>query len=61
MKFTVELEIPLSFLLQTLCHELRLIARRKLIAVGGPSDRTAIAGAAFEIPEAESAPAHSSP
>jgi hypothetical protein len=63
MRFTIELDIPRSpsFLLLSALPRAKTDRETKLIGMGGPSDRTAIAGAAFEIPEAEPAPAHSSP
>jgi hypothetical protein len=46
MKFSMELDIGLSFLLQAALPQLVIDARRNLIVVRGPSDRTAIAGVA---------------
>ncbi len=48
MKFTIELDIGLSVLLQTAALP-KLVTERatKLIVMGGPSDRTAIADAAL--------------
>jgi hypothetical protein len=53
MKFTIELDIGLSVLLQAALPQLVTDRETKLIVVGGPSDRTAIADAALKIPEAE--------
>jgi hypothetical protein len=47
MKFTIELEIGLSYLLQSALPLLVTDRETTLIVVGGPSDRTAIAGAAL--------------
>ena len=47
MKFTIELDIGLSFLLQAALPQLVTDRETKLIVVGGPSDRTAIADAAL--------------
>ena len=47
MKFTIELDIGLSFLLQAALPQLMTDRETKLIVVGGPSDRTAIADAAL--------------
>jgi hypothetical protein len=60
MKFTIELDTGLSFLPQTAPPQLGPIARRKLIVVGGPSDRTAIADAALGGPGCLSRAARSS-
>jgi hypothetical protein len=46
MTFTIELDIGLPFLLQAALPQLVTVARRRLIVVNAPSDRTAIAGAA---------------
>ncbi len=46
MKLTIELDIGLSFLLQAALPQLVTDRETKLIVVGGPSDRTAIADAA---------------
>ena len=46
MKFTIELVIGLSFVLQAALPQLVTDRETKLIVVGGPSDRRAIAGAA---------------
>ena len=46
MTFTIELDIGLSFLLQAALPQLVTDRETKLIVVGGPSDRTAIADAA---------------
>jgi hypothetical protein len=53
MKFTIELEIGLSFLLQSALPLLVTDRETKLIVVGGPSDRTAHCRRRTEIPEAE--------
>jgi hypothetical protein len=45
MTFTIELDIELSYLLQTALPQLVTDRETKLIVGGGPSDRTAIAGA----------------
>jgi hypothetical protein len=45
MKFTIELDIGLSFLVQAALPELVTDRETKLIVVGGPSDRTAFADA----------------
>jgi hypothetical protein len=50
MKFTIELDIGLSFLLQAALPRLVTDRETTLIVVGGPSDRTAIAGAALRSP-----------
>ena len=47
MKFTIELEIGLSFLLQAALPQLVTDREKKLIVVGSPSDGTAIADAAL--------------
>jgi hypothetical protein len=47
MKFTIELDIALSFLLRAALPQLVTDRETKLIVVGGPSDRTAIADAAL--------------
>jgi hypothetical protein len=47
MKFTIELDIGLSFLLQAALPQLVTDRETKLIVVGGPSDRPAIADAAL--------------
>jgi hypothetical protein len=49
MTFTIELDIPLSYLLQTALPLAKLVTDREttLIVVGDPSDRTAIADAAL--------------
>ena len=52
MKFTIKLDIGLSFLLPAALPQLVTDRETKLIVVGGPSDRTAIADAA-PISEAE--------
>jgi hypothetical protein len=49
MKFTIELDIGLSFLLQAALPQLVTDRETKLIVVGGPSDRTAIADAALRF------------
>jgi hypothetical protein len=46
-KFTIELDIGLSVLLQAALPQLVTDRETKLIVVGGPSDRTAIADAAL--------------
>jgi len=47
MQFTIELDIRLSFLVQAALPQLVTDRETKLIVVGGPSDRTAIADAAL--------------
>jgi hypothetical protein len=47
MKFSIELDIALSLLLQAALPQLVTDRWTKLIVVGGPSDRTAIADAAL--------------
>ena len=42
MKFTIEPDIGLSFLLQAALPQLVTDRQTKLIVVGGPSDRTAL-------------------
>jgi len=42
MKFTIELDIGLSFLLQAALPQLVTDRETKLIVVSGPSDRTAV-------------------
>ena len=44
MTYTIELDIELSYLLQTALPQLVTDRETKLIVVGGPSVRTAIAG-----------------
>jgi hypothetical protein len=46
MKFTIELDIGLSVLLQAALPQLVTDRETKVIVVGGPSDRTAVADAA---------------
>jgi len=56
MKFTIELDIGLSFLAPAALPQLVTDPETKLIVVGGPSDRTAIADAALKIPQGEPSP-----
>lgn len=49
MKFTNGRDIGSPSFCTLLCHSWRPVARRKLVVVGGPSDRTVIACAALKI------------